>query len=329
MKFTVTSTTTPDCIEYLLIIKDGKEYSIEDFAKEFYKGEFSLDILMHDCVISYRGQNYTWDEIAKRNFDFHEALLFSKRYNALLARESLMFFTNYDYYKAMEYIYRAESCLQTGRYYLGLSSILLPYSEEIHWSTGYGPIFMIRTVNCSTATIWYNHCFDYILLILFFAFGLYKEVPDYAEGMSHEALLKICSYDSVCRVYSRHKGNTAFKALWEIISRCYAALTTVNSWTNYIKHKGGVGYIGLRAEDPIGMVLTDLDGTPIRTNSHFESVILDLDDAIQELAKAHAALHRCCTEVIDFLNFDGAQEIFVDGKKVITPPAYYVPDILK
>lgn len=325
----LTARTTPACVEYLHIIYNKKEYTIDAFAAEYYDGEFSLDKRLHDCQIIYRGKVYTQDAFIKRRVDFFDSLLFCERYTwEIYPKEHLFLLPNPDYYRAAKFIKRAENCLQTGRYFLCSSHDLLQNSEELHWNTGYGPIFSIRTMNCSTAAMWYNSCFDYLMLIVFFAFGLYKEMAGYSEGMANERLLKLCSYLSVGEVYSAHKKNANFKALWEIITECYNALTETSGWANFIKHKGGVDYDGLNAPPPFLMVYTDLDDKEIAKNEEFEVVLLDLDDAIARLAESHKALYKCLCELIDFLNYAGAQQKNEGGKLFFPITSEYMPDIL-
>lgn len=46
--------------------------------------------------------------------------------------------------------------------------------------------------------------------------------------MSHEKLLKLCSYKSISEIYARHKYNQSFKAHWKIVNECYNALSKTN-----------------------------------------------------------------------------------------------------
>lgn len=324
----ITVRTKAPCEQFLRIIHEGVEYDLKEFAAKFHTSAYALDMQLEKCSIKYRGSTFTLDEYAKRRYDFYESLPFCERYNKeIYPKEHALLAANAAYYKAGKFIKRAQNCLQTARYYLGSAFDLLPNSEEFSWESGYGPIFSVRAMNCSTATVWYNSCFDYILLIIFFAFSIYKEMPDYIDGMKHEDLLKLCLYTPISEVYSKHKANQSFKALWKIVSRCYAAMSEVNRRNNFIKHKGGVDYIGFAAPDPFDVVVRSPDGGVIAQNDDFEAVLVDLDDSVLALAKAHGALYVCLNEIIDFLNYSGFVVNAVDNKRLFASKGEYMPDI--
>jgi len=331
MDIKFTSKTTPECQKYLHIIYDSNQYSLEDFAKKYKISDFSLDKKLKDAIIQYRGKKMTYEELGKAIYDFSEELKFVDRYiKEIYPLEHLMLVSNRDYYKASKYVNKTERCLQTARYYLLNGYNLLTSDFECNWSTGYGAQFLLRTMDFTTAVVWYNTCFDYILQIVYFAFGIYKKTDGYTDQTSHEDLLKKCTYNSMGEIYSKYKTVPNYEALWKIITKCYNALSEINTWANYIKHKGGISFTGLNAPDPFHTKVTDLNGKVIAESTDFESIEIDLDNSLNILKDAHIALYDCINSLIDFIDFKGAipQKHPEKDGLVIPDPASYVKVIL-
>lgn len=93
-------------------------------------------------------------------------------------------------------------------------------------------------------------------------------------------------------IYSQYTTVSNYKALWKIITKCYNALSKINSWANYIKHKSGISFVGLNSPEPFLMSMTDLEGNVIAESSDFESIEIDLDNSLNVLRDAHQSL--CC-----------------------------------
>lgn len=193
MNITFTSKTTSGCQEYLHSIYDNIEYSLEDFAKKYKTADFSLDDKLKSGVIIYRDKKMTYEELSKAIYDFSKGLQFVDRYTKeIYPIEQFMMISNREYYKAAKYIIKTEKCLQTARYYLMNSYNVITTDFECNWSSGYGSQVLLRTMNFTTAVVWYNSCFDYILQTVCFALGIYKKTEGYTEKTSHEDLLKKC-----------------------------------------------------------------------------------------------------------------------------------------
>lgn len=331
MNITFTSKTTPECQDYLKILYDNSDYSLEDFAKKYKTRDFSLDEKLKEAIIVYRDNKMSYEELSKAINDFSEELEFVDRYiKEIYPIEHLILMSNSDYYKAAKYINKTEKCLQTARYYLLNSFNILTTDFECNWSAGYGPQFLLRTMDFTTSVVWYNSCFDYILQVVYFAFGIYKKTDGYADQTSHEVLLKKCTYNTMGEIYSQYKTVPNYKTLWKIISKCYNALSKINLWANYIKHKGGISFKGLNAPDPFHIKMTDSEGKIITESSDFESIEIDLDGSLNELKDVHKSLYACINDLIDFIDFKSAipQKHPEKDGLVIPNPSSYVKVIL-
>ena len=159
--------------------------------------------------------------------------------------------------------------------------------------------------------------------IVYFAFGIYKKTNEYTDQTSHEDLLKKCTYNIMGEIYSQYKTVPNYKALWKIISKCYNALSEINSWANYIKHKGGISFNGLNPPDPFLLRMTDVEGNIIAESSNFESIEIDLDNSLIVLKDVHKAIYDCINSLINFIDFNGAIPQKHPGKEGLI-----IPDIV-
>lgn len=301
------SRTEPECNQYLKLLYKDKEYTLEGFSDEFKSGEFSLENLLPKCALIYKGKKITFEEYSNNIKSFSNSLKFFERYqNEIIPLEIYLQISNYAYYKAAKFFEKAEECLQTARYYLLMCHNILNYDCNLNWKSGYCAIFQVRTMNCKTAIIWYNNCFDYILQIIFLAFELYKSMPKYNSNLTFEDILRLCTYKSIKDLHIANSSNLNLNTLWNILEKCRNGLNDINSWANYAKHKGGIGFIGLKPVSPLDVNRTGADGNTQHLTSEFDSISLDLDDSISVLAEAHKTLYDCLNEIMDFIDFQKA-----------------------
>lgn len=329
MNISFTAKTIPDCVDYFKIKYMEKVYSLEQFSEEYKKKEFDLDILLPKCSFIYKNQEYTYKEYCDRQNKICEELKFFERcHNEILPMEPALQICNYEYYQAEKFLEKAEDCLQTARYYLQQSCDLFEYDCNVNWKTGYGPIFSIRCMNFKSAIVWYNNCFDYILQIPFLAFKIYKSVRGYNSNMDFETILKMCTFKVFRNLHDTHEHDSNISRLWEILSNCRDAISDITKWANYSKHKGGIGFIGLKAESPFQIFIGEPGKLEKRT-SEFECIKLELDESIQKAIDTHKALYNCLDELVDFIDFGKAHHsIDEQGRMVIPDKQTYVKIIL-
>jgi len=308
MGFKITAQTEPDCIKYLFV-EDGEEkLTLEQFAEK-YKEDMTapLDTRIESHTIWYRNRRFSYEEMVDNHVAFATSLLFFERYSKeVYPHEHFLMIGNYDYYKSAKFLKKAEKCLQTARYYLMCSNTVLDFDCNLHWEHGYGAQFMVRSFNFTTATVWYNNCFDYILQIVYLAFGLYKKVRNYQSAWSIEETLKKCSYRTIKDIYSANSTIPNFTALWTIVEDCHTKLTDVNEWANYIKHKGGIEIAGLEADAPFHTQMKDVDGNIVAESDEFSPIKVDLDAGILTLQQAHQSLWECLDKLVSFIDYNAA-----------------------
>lgn len=320
MQITFESMTTSGCISYLLLEYAGKQYSLDEFSATFKKAEYQVDSMLPECKIVYRGTAISFEEYKASRIRLSDQLtIFQKYSNDVLPMEVYLAICNYDYYKAAKFLEKAENCLQTARYYLMQSADIIEYDCNIPWKYGYQPIYEIRATNFTTAIVWYNNCFDYILQIVFLAFELFKKVRRYRADMSFEEKLSLCTFKLFRDLHREHPDNEDFTHLWNILERCHNAISILNEWANYAKHKGGIGYVGLKPDSPFQIYIGTPDGTTESRTSEFESIKLDMDKSVSTLVDVHKALGSCLEEIVAFIDFGACRYVITENGEFEIP----------
>lgn len=325
MKFAFEAKSTAACSEYLELIYEGERYSLQTFSEKYKSGMFDLDRMLPSCTLVYRGKTISFEEYKNTRLQLSERLPFFRRYHdAILPLEIGLAISSPSYYKASKFLEKAENCLQTARYYFMASANILEFDCRINWMAGYGAIYDVRSMNFSTAIIWYNNCFDYIIQVAFLAFELYKSAKRYSETMSFEDILKICSYNTLKTFHDNNPDNSGLNDLWNIIETCRIGRQKLNDWANYSKHKGGLGFIGLKPESPYAVFVQNSDGVMEPRTSELDAITIDMDECIDDVVNAHNALINCLNSLIDLIGFENAiHTIDAEGRFVIPDKKAY------
>lgn len=326
MNLTFTSRTVPECKQYLHLIYQDQKFLLNEFSEKYKTCPYLLEQLLPKCSIIYRDKIMTYDEYKASRVELSNQLKLSQQYRySVVSLEPMLAISNFDYYKSAKFLEKAEDCLQSARLYLMRGANILDYDCNIPWRYGYQPIFDLRTINLTTAIIWYNNCFDHVLQIAFLAFELYRDLKEYKQDMAFEDILRLCSYKNFARIHQKRSNDNSFSELWRIIDACHTALTNVNTWANYAKHKGGIGYIGLKPECPYQIFVGEPDGRIESRTSEFEPIRLDADQCIPELVSVHHAICNCISALVDFIDYPKANyRIDENGRFDIPDKSSYV-----
>lgn len=310
MTITFTAKTYADSENYLLIGYRGNRYKLGEFASNFkVEGSaYQLDELFEECTLIYNDEEFSISQYHEEISNFSNRLIFSQQYiNRIYPYEMPhIFLINKDYFAAGRLIKSAEDQLSFGRMALLRSFVKLDFNININWKTGYGPIYYIRCVNASNAIIWYNNIFDYLMQIIFIAFGIYRFHPDFNEELEFHKILKLCDYKYLSQFYGSNKTVQNFKELWKLLSVAQASNTKINEWANFIKHKGGIDYIGSTPASPYRIELTLNTGDKI-SDLDFNPPQVQLEDVLSELANHHIVLCSTLAKIVDFMKFDAVR----------------------
>ena len=288
--FTFTVKTYPKCDDYLRIRWNGEEYKkIEDFISHHPDAD---DVELDKCMVQYRGVEKTYKEFVEDYSSFAEGL---KLFNPckIIVNQSI---------RASKYfIEKTIDCLQTARFFLMKSKLILDTNYNLHWSQGYVPQYLFRCTYFGTAATWYSNTFDQLLQAVYWAFELFIDAVDrdgksYNDSWDVKKIMTFCTYEFVVGTL-KNRGHIDVRKL---LTSCSGKIEEVRSWANYIKHKGGIDYKDSQAEDPFqiyiapdesGIMPEQLDDRFAIKN--FKSPIeIDIDEKSNVMQKAHSALYE-------------------------------------
>lgn len=325
MNITFESKTHAKCADFLKLLFEGREYTLDEFSAAFKKKNFDLEQLLPQCEIIYRSHKMSYNEyVVELRNELAQLGKFTRYREEIAPIEVSLSIGDYDYYKAAKFVGKAESCISTARYYYYQSANILDYDCRVNWKAGYNGIYALRTMNFETAIVWYNNCFDYIIQIAFLAFGLYKGIKKYSSDLPFEEVLKLCTYNSLKTLHENKPDNEGLSQLWDIIETCRADRQDLNDWANYAKHKGGLGYVGLKPESPVLVYMAEPGGKPECRTSEFDTITLDIDECKENVIAAHNALIKCLNDLLDFIDFpQGQLTLNAENKIVLPDPAKY------
>ena len=320
MKFSLQAKSYAESRDFLRLVYEDNEYALDEFSAAFKKQEFGLDQLLPKCSLVYRGKSMTFEEYVANQRLISERLQFFTRYrDEVLPIEISLTIADKEYYQAAKFLEKAENCLQTARYYFYQCADILEYDCCVNWRAGYQAIYALRSMNFQTAIIWYNNCFDYIVQVAFLAFGLYRGIRRYNDGLAWEDVLKLCTYNALKVLHENNPENIALTELWNIIERCRILRQELNDWANYSKHKGGLGFVGLKPESPVQIVIGKPGGGYEVRTSEFEPISIDMDQCVEKVISAHEALINCMNELMEYIDFQAAQHSIDEQGRFVFP----------
>ena len=154
MNITFEAKTYAECADFLKLLFEGREYTLNEFSVAFKKNNFDLEQLLPQCEIIYRGRKISYNQyIADLRGDVAQLGLFTRYREEIAPIELSLSIGDYDYYKAAKFVGKAENCISTARYYYYQSTNILDYDCRVNWKAGYNGIYALRTMNFETSPI--------------------------------------------------------------------------------------------------------------------------------------------------------------------------------
>lgn len=300
----------PECENFLKIRKgDNEYYTIDKFISKY---KFDSDKLLSDCIIWYRGEEKNFNQMNDDEHNFSSTLKF---YNF----DEPFFVIDKPIQAAIYFAKKGSDCLQTARFFTMKSALILDSDCNLRWDQGYAPQYLFRCIYFGTASTWYSNSFDHILQIAYWGLHLYTAAKDrgnnaYNASWEVKTIMKFCTYEFIV-------GELKNRGLLEIrkcLTECSGKIEEVRSWANYIKHKGGIDYKYLEAENPFKIYITPIEtGTAGAIDgkrelpeerfviSDFKSPVeVDIDEKLSKLKDTHIAIHQCLGDIVKAIDFD-------------------------
>lgn len=305
-RFTITAKTTPECEDFLKIKWNDETYQTIDKFIEIHNNATQEEL--DNCMICYRGTEKTYREFINDHVAFSNSLGFAKL-------SSWMVIPNGNINASRYFMKKATDCLQNARLFTMNSHLILNTDFNLGWKDGYIPQFLMRCINFGTATAWYSNTFDQLLQAVYWAYDLYKNAVDrdeqqYDDSWDAKKIMTFCTYEFVVGEL-KAKGITNIR---KKLTSCSGKIEEVRKWANYIKHKGGIEYKYLEADDPFKIILKPIDtgdtdkddvlGDRFALENFKSPIEIDIDEKIPVLTDAHKALLNCITDLINEINYN-------------------------
>ena len=211
MTLSFTAENQAKSIDYLRIEYNNTLYSLEQFST-LGSTSAELEELLQKSNLIYEGNMLTFTQYENTINDFANKLEFLNVYSSLYSKELFIFDVDYCY--SIKLIKALEEYLMYGRYSLLKGFTILDFDCNLHWSYGYGPVYSLRGINIRNAILNYNNCYDILMQIVFIAFGMYKNHPNYTNGTDIELVLDWCDYKYLSSIYVTTQAFPAGYNLW-------------------------------------------------------------------------------------------------------------------
>lgn len=306
--FTFTARSEPSCKNFLKLKWPGEDFvTLDEF---FAMHGVPVHEELSKCTIWYRGREEKYEDYIARSVAFSEDL-------DLINFNSFRIIVDPQIRAAVYFTDKATDCMQNARFFTMKSSMLLENNQSIPWSYGYIPHFSFRCTYFGTAATWYSNTFDQILQMVYWAYGLYTSVVDrsgkpYNDTWNAKQTMAGCNYDFIVKELKVRGLNT----LRSLLTSCFASISEVRSWANYIKHKGGVEYLYLEPEPPFEVYIRPANDSSPNDMSlddrfaikHFKSPVkVDIDSEMTVMVNTHKTLYECINRIISEIDFDKYQ----------------------
>ena len=309
--FSITVTSTPACEAFLkLKYQDDTFLKLEDFIS---KHNDPTNDILEQCILWYRGNQETYSEYLNRISILSQELQLVRFNGWKLIVQPHIRAADYFTKKALD-------CLQNARIFAMKSAMVVDYNHNLPWKYGYLLQFSMRCTYFGTAATWYANTFDQILQIVYWAYQLYTSAIDrkhkaYDDSWPVKRIMACCDYDFVIKELNKR----GCKDIQKLLTKCHGKTSQVRTWSNYIKHKGGIEYSYLEAKDPLEVYLIPITASDKRLPSEFSNkdrfaihnfkspIEIDIDQELTTIKDAHKALVECIIKIIEDIDFDKYQ----------------------
>ena len=312
MNLKFTAKMEPECKDFLKIRDASSDYMTIDTFIQRHPDISEKEL--NECYIKYRGKEQTYKENTEEYWAFSEKMKLIHYTPPIMVVQPFIKPSIYFMQKAIE-------CLGFARFFTMKSALLLDTDYNIRWSQGYIPQYLFRCIYFGTASTWYSNAFDHVLQAVYWGKELYTSVVDrdgnpYDEGWDTKKTLSLCTYEFVVGELKNRNETKARK----LLTSCSAKIEEVRKWANYIKHKGGIDYSYLEAENPFKFYViptSSISSTSMKNGAQYQPpaekyeikdfkspIKIDIDDKMQELVKAYDAIFECIEKMIAEMDYD-------------------------
>lgn len=280
MNLVVTARSEAECLNFLRLTYEGKEYTCDDLKKYVNETGLNFDIVLKETTIKYRGNSKKYleyvDEFNEIGFELLVSELYLNKYSI-----DLRYYRDIQKALMINFIERIEDALSNAKIYIGQALWVLPDNYDENYVITYTK----RALSFENACMSLYSCYDYMLCLVY---SYYKYEELIAGDKDLEKLLKEAKYSRVKKMLVEEIKDERALRILKILDDLLVKITQVRDWCNAVKHRGGIEYYGLKPKH-LFRVEVSVHGKKVDTTNLFRLPVIDIDEEMESVMRAYVA----------------------------------------
>lgn len=289
-----TARSEAECLNFLRMIYEGKEYTCDAFKKYVNESGLNFDFALKETTIKYRGYSRKYLEYVDEFNEIGFKLLASELY---LNKYSLDLRYYRDIQKALmiNFIERIEDALSNAKIYIGQALWVLPDNYDESYVITYNK----RALSFENACMSLYSCYDYMLCLVY---SYYKYEELVAGDKDLEEMLKEAKFNKVRKVLTEEIKDERALKMMKVLDELLAQTSQVRDWCNAVKHRGGIEYYGLKPKH-LFRVEVSVHGRKVDTTNLFRLPVVDIDEEMEKVMRAYVATYEEVQKIVEYLEW--------------------------
>ena len=276
----VTVRSEAECLNFLRLIYEEKEYTCDDLKKYVNENGLNLDTVLKETTIKYRGVSKKYleyvDEFNEIGFKLPASELYLNKYSI-----DLRYYRDIQKALMINFIERIEDALSNAKIYIGKALWVLPDNYDENYVITYNK----RALSFENACMSLYSCYDYMLCLVY---SYYKYEELIVGDKDLEKLLKEAKYSRVKKILTEEIKDERALRILKILDDLLVKITQVRDWCNAVKHRGGIEYYGLKPKH-LFRVEISVQGKKVNTTDLFRLPAVDIDEEMEIVMKVYVA----------------------------------------
>ena len=276
----VTVRSEAECLNFLRLIYEEKEYTCDDLKKYVNENGLNLDTVLKETTIKYRGVSKKYleyvDEFNEIGFKLPASELYLNKYSI-----DLRYYRDIQKALMIHFIERIEDALSNAKIYIGKALWVLPDNYDENYVITYNK----RALSFENACMSLYSCYDYMLCLVY---SYYKYEELIVGDKDLEKLLKEAKYSRVKKILTEEIKDERALRILKILDDLLVKITQVRDWCNAVKHRGGIEYYGLKPKH-LFRVEISVQGKKVNTTDLFRLPAVDIDEEMEIVMKVYVA----------------------------------------
>lgn len=285
----VTARSEAECLNFLRLIYEGKEYTCDGLKKYVNENGLNFDTVLKEITIKYRGNSKKYleyvDEFNEIGFKLPASELYLNKYSI-----DLRYYRDIQKALMINFVERIEDALSNAKIYIGQALWVLPDNYDENYVITYNK----RTLSFENACMSLYSCYDYMLCLVY---SYYKYEELIAGDKDLKKLLKEAKYSRVKKMLVEEIKDERALRILKILDDLLVKITQVRDWCNAVKHRGGIEYYGLKPKHLFGVEVS-VHGKKVDTTNLFRLPVVDIDEEMESVMMAYVATYEAVQKIV-------------------------------